>query len=188
MIELKDASGCRVRWKNKRLRRYSRGGQSRERMDKGDGRISADGTHIQQALKVNLQNLMKDLISSSLTIGEQDPTGTSYIIVAINSGDLIHDQDELVDPEPTKINELTACLAYASIFIPTMVVKSYRIFSVRNLLSLSECTKHHCGMIGQDKWKTVSYEIDCVERRNSVFRSEAMPSEEMVDGMVDSTV
>ncbi|CAB3237633.1 unnamed protein product [Arctia plantaginis] len=79
---------------------------------------------IQHSLKVNLQNLMQDLINSSLTIKEQeDPIGMSCTSLSISSGDLIHDWGELFETEPTRLNQLTACLVYASIFIPAMVVK-----------------------------------------------------------------
>lgn len=74
---------------------------------------------IQQAMKVTAQNFIKDLISSSLTIMEQeDHIGISYTTVQINSGELTLDWAELFEEDPTRINQLTVCLAYASIFIP----------------------------------------------------------------------
>lgn len=92
---------------------------------------------ITQAQKVKCQQFIQDLINSSLSIKEQqDGIGTSYTSVIINSGDLTLDWDELFEPEPTKIQALTACLVYASIFIPAMVVKSYRTFSATNILKL----------------------------------------------------
>lgn len=92
---------------------------------------------ISQVQKVKCQQFITDLINSSLTIKDaEDGIGTLSTSVIINSGDLTLDWDELFEAEPTKIQALTACLVYASIFIPAMVVKSYKIFSATNLLKL----------------------------------------------------
>ncbi|CAB3232757.1 unnamed protein product [Arctia plantaginis] len=140
---------------------------------------------IQHSLKVNLQNLMQDLINSSLTIKEQeDPIGMSCTSLSISSGDLIHDWGELFETEPTRLNQLTACLVYASIFIPAMVVKYYKTEHIKSC----QCAEHHCGMGGKNQWKIAQYEADCPQGGDTVFRPERVSSEEGVDGMVDTTL
>ncbi|XP_049882888.1 uncharacterized protein LOC126378519 isoform X1 [Pectinophora gossypiella] len=99
---------------------------------------------ISQAQKVYCQQFITDLINSSLSIKEQeDGIGTSSTYLAIDSGDLTLDWDESFEREPTKIQALAACLVYASIFIPAMVVKCYKIFSATNILKLVSAQTIH---------------------------------------------
>ncbi|CAH0730604.1 unnamed protein product, partial [Brenthis ino] len=51
-------------------------------------------------------------------------------------GDLTLDWDELFEKKPTRQQALIACLVYASIFIPAMVVKYYKTLSATNILKL----------------------------------------------------
>uniref|UniRef100_A0A2A4J3N6 Uncharacterized protein n=1 Tax=Heliothis virescens TaxID=7102 RepID=A0A2A4J3N6_HELVI len=92
---------------------------------------------ISQIQKIKCQQFITDLINSSLYISEQeDGIGTSYTSVIINSGDITLDWEELFETEPTRIQALIVCLVYASIFIPAMVVKSFKTFSAKNILKL----------------------------------------------------
>lgn len=51
-----------------------------------------------------------------------------------------------------------------------------------------ECAEHQCGMVGENKWKTSNYSIDCTEGGDTIFRSQGMSSEEKYDGMVDAII
>lgn len=93
--------------------------------------------HIPPHLETKCSQFITDLTNSSLTIKDvEDGIGTSYTSVQIDSGDLTLDWEELFEKEATRQQALTACLVYASIFIPAMVVKYYKIFSARNILKL----------------------------------------------------
>ncbi|XP_069363703.1 uncharacterized protein [Maniola hyperantus] len=93
--------------------------------------------HTPTHLETKCSQFITDLTNSSLTIKDvQDGIGTSYTSVQIDSGALTLDWDELFEKKATRQLALTACLVYASIFIPAMVVKYYRIFSARNILKL----------------------------------------------------
>lgn len=103
-----------------------------------------DSVHISQTMKIKCKQFITDLINSLLTIKEaEDDIGTLYTSVIIDSGDLTLDWGELYEKEPTKIQALTVSLVYASIFIPAMVVKSYKTFSATNLLKLVSAPISH---------------------------------------------
>ncbi|CAG4963194.1 unnamed protein product [Parnassius apollo] len=142
---------------------------------------------ISQVMKVKCQQFITDLINSSLSIKEsEDGIGTLYTSVIIDSGDLTLDWGELFETEPTKIQALTVSLVYASIFIPAMVVKSYRTFSATNLLKLVHAPVIHVEWTGSINGQKKMYEAECTEGRNTVPGNEGGPSQAKQSRLVDA--
>lgn len=88
-----------------------------------------------KTMKIKCQQFIMDLINSSLSIKEaEDGIGTLYVSYNIQWG--FNSRLGRIIRNGTYRNATYITLVYASIFIPAMVFKSYRIFSATNLLNL----------------------------------------------------
>lgn len=92
-----------------------------------------------------------DLINSSLSIKEaEDGIGTLYLYVSYNRQWGYNSRLGRIIRNGTYRYATYITLVYASIFIPAMVFKSYRIFSATNLLNLVSA-QVICGIDGINK-------------------------------------
>lgn len=85
-----------------------------------------------------LRGFITALGNSSLRIQERkENTGISSIYLVLTSGVTPQGSEELFAPSSTNVRALLASLAFASTFIPAMVVKYYRIFSKKSISMLA---------------------------------------------------
>lgn len=189
VIEFENKGELGIRFRNGKLRRFTRQGGSRDRIEHGNGGV-------EQISPVHVYKSSGEGDYSKVYNGP-------YKLVALHQGarrrhwHLIYISPNkqwgfnsrlgrIIRNEPYKTKSID-CLSCLRKYLYSgdgrQVLQD--ILSEEHIASCI-CAEHKCGMDSDTWWKTTIYETDCAEGGDPVLRSEIESPQEGIDGMVDS--
>lgn len=190
VIESKDESGYRIRWRNGHCRRYSYGGGSRDRYEEGDDSMGKELSIVGSYSTINEGQIEKLYEGPYKLIAYHYGTRRPHwhlIYYSYNKQWGSNSRLGRTIRAGTYKNKSVDCLSCVREYLYSGNGRQVLQDVLRKEhLETCRCAEHNCGMVGENQWKRQTYQNDCSEGGDSIFRSESLSYQKRDHRMVDA--